>query len=146
MARRSHRSRGSRSHLDPRAGHRPARVGELIRRILAEAMESADDDRLELVSVTGVDVDGDLDRAVVWFTTLDGDDDPEILEAFEEHSGRFRRAVSDEARLRKTPALQFRPDPSVRSGERIEMLMDDSDRFGSGRPGLSETEPGSSRP
>jgi len=42
----------------------------LIRRIVAESMEELDDDRLAMVSVTGADVDRDLHRAVVWFTSL----------------------------------------------------------------------------
>ena len=129
MARRPRR-REAGSNLDHRAGHRPARVAELIRRIVAEALEEIEDERLGLVSVTGVDVDRDLDRATVWFTTLDGDDAPEVAEAFEEHGPRLRRAVGDEARLRKIPALRFRPDASVRTGERIEMLLGDPDRLG----------------
>ncbi len=135
MARRSRRPRESWSHPDHRAGHRPARVAELIRRIVAEALEEIDDERLGLVSVTGVDVDRDLDRATVWFTTLDGDDAPEITEAFEEHGARLRRTVGDEARLRKIPALRFRPDASVRTGERIDMLLGELDDHPDRRPG-----------
>lgn len=111
---------------DPRAANRTARVGELIRRIVAESMDDLDEPRLELVSITGASVDRDLNRAVVWFTTLDGDDDEEVLEAFAEHRGRLRRAVGDEARLRKIPDLQFRPDTALRAAERIEDLMRDS--------------------
>ena len=118
------------SRRDPRADNRMARVGELIRRILAESLEEIDDERLDLVSVTGVDVDRDLHRAVVWFTTLDGDDDVDVLEAFDDHRGRLRRAVGDQARLRKTPELQFRPDTALRAAERIESLIRDLDTDG----------------
>lgn len=113
---------------DPRAANRMARVGELIRRIVAEEIELLDDDRLGLVSITGVDVDRDLHRAALWFTTLDGDDDPDVVSAFEEHRGRLRRAVSEQARLRKTPALEFRPDTVLRSAERIEALLDEPEQ------------------
>jgi ribosome-binding factor A len=112
---------------DPRADNRMARVGELIRRILAESLDQLDDDRLEMVSITGVDVDRDLNRAVVWFTTLEGDDDADVLAAFDDHRGQLRRAVGDEARLRKTPDLQFRPDTALRAAERIEALIRDLD-------------------
>ena len=119
--------RPRRLHPDQRPGHRTARVGELIRRIVAEAMEELDDDRLSLVSVTGVDVDRDLHRAVVWFTSLGDTDDGDvgIIEAFDEHARRLRRAVGDQTRLRRTPELVFRPDTVVRSAERIERLLDD---------------------
>lgn len=112
---------------DPRADNRMARVGELIRRILAESLEDLDDRRLEMMSITGVDVDRDLHRAVVWFTTLEGDDDATVLEALDEHRGRLRRSVGQEARLRKTPELQFRPDTALRAAERIESLFRDLD-------------------
>ena len=118
--------RTRRSHPDPRASHRTARVGELIRRIVAESMEELDDDRLAMVSVTGVDVDRDLHRAVVWFTSLGDTEegDLDIADAFEEHAGHLRRKVGDQTRLRRTPELVFRPDTVLRSAERIEKLLD----------------------
>lgn len=119
-------NRGRRAN--PAAGNRTARVGELIRRILAEELESFDDERLSMVSITSVVVDRELHRAVVWFTTLQGDDDPEIAEAFEEYGGRLRRAVSSQARLRHTPMLEFRFDETLQSAERIEDLLLRDDR------------------
>ncbi len=122
--------RAKRFQPDHRAGHRTARVGELIRRIVAESMEDLDDDRLAMVSVTGVDVDRDLHRAVVWFTSLGDTEegDVDIVEAFAEHAGGLRRAVGDQARLRRTPELVFRPDAVLRSAERIERLLDSHGR------------------
>ena len=121
--------RDRRVHPDHRSGHRTARVGELIRRIVAESMEELDEDRLAMVSVTGVDVDRDLHRAVVWFTSL-GDteeDDRAAAVAFEEHARHLRRTVGDQTRLRRTPELVFRPDTVLRSAERIERLLDGMD-------------------
>lgn len=121
--------RANRFPSDHRAGHRTARVGELIRRIVAESMEELDDDRLAMVSVTGVDVDRDLHRAVVWFTSLGdtAEDDRAAAEAFEEHARHLRRTVGDQTRLRRTPELVFRPDTVLRSAERIERLLDGMD-------------------
>ena len=43
-----------------------------------------DDERLELVTITAVDVDSDLHRAIVYFDSLQGaDGDAEVLEALE---------------------------------------------------------------
>ncbi|MEZ5243576.1 MAG: 30S ribosome-binding factor RbfA [Acidimicrobiales bacterium] len=113
---------------NPATANRMARVGELIKRIIAEELEQFDDERFALVSLTTVDVDRELHRAVCWFTTLDGDDDDEVAEAFAEYRGRLRKAVGDQARLRKTPDLEFRADDTLRSAERIETLLRSDDR------------------
>lgn len=122
--------RGGRGWADQRGGYRTARVGELIRRIVAEALTRIDDDRLTMVSLTGADVDRELHRAVLWFTTLDSDDDSDAAGALLEHSRRLRQAVGDEARLRRTPELVFRPDVVIRSAERIERLIAEGDAGG----------------
>lgn len=129
--RRSGRQRGGGGRgrrANPAAANRSARVGELIKRIIAEEIELLDDERLALVSITGVDVDRELHRAVLWFTALEGDDDPAIEEAFDEHRSRLRRAVSAQARLRHTPLLEFRADETLRAAERIESLLQSDDR------------------
>lgn len=115
------RSGGRRAN--PAGENRLARVGEQIRRIVAEEIDAFDDDRLMMVSITGAQVDRELHRAVVWFTTLDPDDDSDAREALDEYTSRLRRAVSTQARLRHTPQLEFRPDAALRSAERIEELL-----------------------
>ncbi|MDE0066357.1 MAG: 30S ribosome-binding factor RbfA [Acidimicrobiaceae bacterium] len=126
------RRRGARGRRSAPSSHaaaaRTARVGELIRRIVASELESIDDERLDMVSITSVDVDRALQRAIVWFTALDGDNEPAAAEAFDEHAGVLRKAVGSQARLRHTPRLEFRPDTVLRSAERIEgILRDDRD-------------------
>lgn len=115
---------------DPRAGIRPARVAETIRRILAEELSELDDERLELVSFTSVEVDPEYHRALVWYTTYDPADEAVAAEALAEHAGELRRAVGARTRLRRTPELHFRPDEVVRSAERIEGLLAGDDRTG----------------
>jgi len=104
-------------------GTRTAKAGELIRRVIASELEQIEDERLELVSLTGVDVDRDLHKAVIYFTTFDRDGDPEIDEAFEEYRGRLRHAVSQGTQLRRAPELEFRSDSTLRSGARIEEIL-----------------------
>ena len=103
-------------------------MGELIRRIVAEELEEFEDDRLTMVSITGVQVDRELHRATVWFTSLNDDeeDDVSIAAAFDQYAPRLRRAVGDQARLRRTPELVFRPDTVLRSAERITRLLDEA--------------------
>ena len=104
-------------------GTRTAKAGELIRRVVASELEQIEDERLELVSLTGVDVDRDLHKAVIYFTTFDRDGDPEIDEAFEEYRGRLRHAVSQGTQLRRAPELEFRSDSTLRSAARIEEIL-----------------------
>ena len=104
-------------------GTRTAKASELIRRVIASELEYIEDERLELVSLTGVDVDRDLHKAVIYFTTFDRDGDPEIDEAFEEYRGRLRHAVSQGTQLRRAPELEFRSDSTLRSAARIEEIL-----------------------
>jgi ribosome-binding factor A len=99
-----------------------------LREVVAEELERIDDERLELVSVTSVDVDADLNRAIVFFDSVSGEaGDAEVLEAFAAHRVRLQSAIGRQIHARKTPVLQFRPDEVIRSAERIEQILRDAD-------------------
>ena len=103
---------------------RTARLNELLREILAEELASLDDDRLQLITVTAVDVDADLRLATVFYDSLDGEEgDEEILAALEENRWRLKGAIARQARIKRTPELTFSPDLAVRQGARIEELL-----------------------
>jgi ribosome-binding factor A len=92
--------------------------------ILAEQLARSDDDRLEGVSLTGVEVDADLSRALVFYDSAAGaEGDDSVLEALEEHRARLQAAVNRETTMRRTPTLVFRPDPAIRSAARIEEIL-----------------------
>ena len=119
-------SRGNRPRAAPARGKGPrtVRLGELLREVVAEELERIDDTRLELVSITSVEVDADLNRAIVSYDSLAGEaGDPEILEAFGAYRVRLQAAVGRQIHARKTPVLQFRPDEVIRSAERIERIL-----------------------
>jgi ribosome-binding factor A len=114
------------SRRKPRQYPRTARLNQLLREILADELEQVDDDRLELLSVVSVDVDADLHRAVVYFDSLQGSEGDEVvLEALDEHRKRLRQAVGRQARIKRVPELDFRPDPAVREGSHIEEILAD---------------------
>jgi ribosome-binding factor A len=103
---------------------RTARVNELLREILADNLERIDDDRLQLMTLTGIDCDSDLGRARVYYDNLDGPDGDEmVLEALAELRPRLQSAVNREARLKRTPELLFEPDPAVRNAARLEAVL-----------------------
>ncbi|MPY95239.1 MAG: 30S ribosome-binding factor RbfA [Acidimicrobiia bacterium] len=103
---------------------RTARVNELVREIVAEELERIDDTRLEMVSVTAVEVEQELTQGVVYFSSLAGEEaDAEVLGALHQHRARLQSAIGRQSRMRRTPALRFAPDGGVRGGKRIEELL-----------------------
>lgn len=112
--------RNSGGHRYPRS----ARVSETLREIIAEELVRIDDERLTFVTVTGIEVDDELNRAHVFFDSLAGEDgDDEILEALAEHRIRLQSAIAKQIRAKKTPILDFRPDVAIRSAERIDHIL-----------------------
>jgi ribosome-binding factor A len=121
---RARRPRASRS--SGRAVPRTARLNELLREVLAEELEHVDDPRFVHVTITSVDVDADLNRAIVFFDALAGESaDAEVLDAFGSARVRLQAAIGRQMRVRKVPILQFRPDEVIRSAERIERILRD---------------------
>jgi ribosome-binding factor A len=102
---------------------RKVRVDELFRQILAHELERIDDDRLYMVTITGMDVDPDLRRAVVWFDALDDTRDNEIIEAFGELRHVLQKSLARQSTTKHTPVLTFQPDVAIRTGERIERML-----------------------
>ncbi|MGI8754834.1 MAG: 30S ribosome-binding factor RbfA [Acidimicrobiales bacterium] len=103
---------------------RTARLNTLVREILAEELERIDDERLELVTLTAVVVDGDLKRALVYYDHSMGDDaDAAILAAFATLRPRLQGAVGRQAKIKRTPELRFELDGVLRNAERIEEVL-----------------------
>jgi ribosome-binding factor A len=95
-----------------------------LRQVVADELSRIDDERLELVSITMIDVDADLNRGIVYFDSLRGEAaDATVLDAFGEHRRRLQAAIGGQIHARKTPVLQFRPDDVIRSAERIEEIL-----------------------
>jgi len=112
--------RGSGGHRYPRS----ARVSETLREIIAEELVRIDDERLALVTITAVDVDNELNRAFVYFDSLDGEEsDERLLDVLEGHRRRIQSSINRQIKAKKTPVLQFRPDDVIRAAERIETIL-----------------------
>ncbi len=118
-------SRSSRGGVgSARPYQRTVRVNESMREVIAEALEELDDDRLNMVTITGIDVDPDFGHAVVFYSALfSGVDPAEVKEAFDENRVRFQAAVGRQIRLKRTPLLAFRPDPAIAEGVKIEEII-----------------------
>ena len=108
----------------PRGAHRyprTARVNHVLQEVVADELEriAGDDPRLELVTVTGVEVDPDLRHATVWLSSLS----EETAEALATERVRLQGAIAGQVRLKRTPQLAFAADPAVASGNRVEDIL-----------------------
>jgi ribosome-binding factor A len=141
MAKRQSRNRSTGRNSGGPKYSRSARVGSTLQEIIADELIRIDDERLSFVSVTGIDVDPELNRAIVFFDSLDGEDaDEEIVEALDDHRVRLQASIARQIRAKKTPILSFKPDPAIRSAARIEdILRADRERDVGGGAAPTET-------
>jgi len=103
---------------------REARLNQSLRQVIAEELVAIDDETLDLVTITTIDVDPEMNRAIVFFDSLRGEDgDPEILEGLARYRVRLQSSVARQIRSKKTPILEFKPDEVIRSAERIERIL-----------------------
>jgi ribosome-binding factor A len=119
---------------------RSARLNESLREVIAEELTRIDDERLEFVTVTAIDVDSEMNRAIVYYDSLRGEEgDAEILEALGAHRIRLQGSIGRQLRAKKTPILSFRPDEVIRSAEHIEQVLASTETLPE-RP-VSDTDP-----
>ena len=113
----------------PREFSRSRRVGEQIRRVLAQLIhDQVKDPGVGMVTLTGIEVSPDLAHAKVFFTVLA--DDPGMIRSSEaglrRASGFLRRELGHQVKLRITPELHFTYDRSVEHGRHLTALIDDA--------------------
>ena len=112
--------KGGSSHGYPRT----ARLSEVLREVIADELIKIDDERLDMVTVTAIDVDPEMNRAIVYFDSLFGEEgDQGIIDALSEFRPRLQASINRQMHARKTPILSFRPDEVIRSAARIEELL-----------------------
>ncbi len=108
--------------------NRTDRVADFLRRELAVLIQQEmRDPRVELVSITEVEVSKDLGHARVYYTAIGRDSEEqaeEVTEALNKASGFLRSQLSKDSSLRTVPQLKFRFDSSVGRGRYMEELID----------------------
>ncbi|WP_404409241.1 30S ribosome-binding factor RbfA [Jeotgalibacillus malaysiensis] len=106
---------------------RSNRVGEQMKKELGDIIgRKIKDPRIGFVTVTDVDVTGDLQQATVYITVLGDEEQREnTLRGLAKAKGFIRSEIGQRIRLRKTPELLFEFDESIETGNRIESLIRD---------------------
>lgn len=102
---------------------RMLRVNSILKEVLAEEIERLSDERLELVTVTGVDTSPDLRHAVVYVDVLQDAQRADAVAALNKAAPRLRGLIGRQVRMKYTPDLRFEIDPAVVSGSRIEQIL-----------------------
>ena len=105
---------------------RARRVGERIQEELAILLiRNVADPRLNMVTITDVDVDRELAYATIYVTASGGEErEEEVLMGMESASGYFKSELATRIQLRAFPQLRFRWDVAHERGQRIEELLD----------------------
>jgi ribosome-binding factor A len=99
-------------------------LSEVLREVIADELTLIDDERLDLVTITAIDVDSEMNRAIVYFDSMFGEEGDEgVVEALLEFRPRMQASINRQMHARKTPILSFRPDEVIRSAARIEELL-----------------------
>lgn len=103
---------------------RVERVREEIKREVTDILRRMKDPRLGFVTVTDVEVSSDLQYVKVYVSVL-GDEEArkQTLLALERATGYVRTEIGSRIRLRRTPEIGFRFDPSVEHGARINEIL-----------------------
>jgi ribosome-binding factor A len=110
---------------------RTARLNEAMLEVLADTLERMSDPRLELVTLTGVEVSRDLSHATVFYSTLGAETAPDAPKSVEGDASagltsaapHLRGVLGRAMRIRQVPKLVFRVDPAIVSGQRIEEIL-----------------------
>jgi len=111
-----------------RTSQRAQRVGDQIQRELADLLKNeVKDPRVGPVTITAVDVSGDLSHATVRFTHLAGKETGnDAAKALSRTAGFLRSELSRRLNLYSVPQLAFAYDDSIESGIRMSQLIDEA--------------------
>ena len=109
------------------SSNRIGRINEEIQRELASLLRTVKDPRLQggLVTITHVDTTSDLRYAKIYISSLNKENEKEMMKGLRSASGYLRRELGAALRLRYTQELQVIADDSIQQGAHIlEMLRD----------------------
>lgn len=106
---------------------RNSRIGEQMKKELSQIIQrEIKDPRIGFVTVTGVEVTGDLQQAKVFISVMGSDEQKEnSVKALQKAKGFIRSEVGRKIQLRHTPDLIFKMDESIEYGSKIENLLND---------------------
>ena len=106
------------------AKYRRDRINDEVKKELSMILREVKDPRIAnaFISVTAVDVTGDLKFAKVYYSAMQGDK-KEVAAGLRSSAGFIRREVARRLNLRMTPEFTFVEDNSIEHGAHISKLL-----------------------
>ena len=107
------------------ANYRRGRINDEIQKELAQILREVKDPRVKdaFISVTAVEVTGDLKFAKVYYSAMMGDK-KEVAKGLRSCAGYIRKQLAMRLNLRMTPELSFFEDHSIAHGAHISKLLE----------------------
>ncbi len=108
---------------------RSHRVAEQMQREIAQLLQfEVKDPRVGHVTVTAVEVTGDMAHAKIFYSVsaLDAKTQPKIQQGLEKVSGFLRTQLAKRMLLRTVPQLHFVYDTSIDYGTKMSQLIDEA--------------------
>ncbi|KRL92073.1 30S ribosome-binding factor RbfA [Limosilactobacillus equigenerosi] len=110
----------------PSKQYRVERLAQQIQREVDDILlKRVRDPRVQDVTITGVDVTGDLQQATIYYSLLSeyASDGQKAQAGLEKATGLVRHELSSRLNIFKTPQLTFKRDPAIAYGNRIDQLL-----------------------
>ncbi len=106
------------------ANYRKARINDEVKKELSLVIRELKDPRISdaFVSITAVEVSGDLKFAKAYYSVMQGDK-KEVSKALKSSAGFIRREIARRLNLRMTPEFSFYEDHSIEHGAHISKLL-----------------------
>lgn len=106
------------------AKYRRDRINDEVKKELSVILREVKDPRLSnaFISVTAVDVTGDLKFAKAYYSVMQGDK-KEVAAGLKSSAGFIRREIARRLNLRMTPEFTFIEDNSIAHGAHISKLL-----------------------
>ena len=109
------------------ASDRLSKVAQAIKEVVAQIVQhEIKDPRIGFVTITKVNITADLQHATIYFSILDGQKTMKETEAgLKSAEGYVRKLLGERLKIRVTPDVHFRPDPTIAESIRMSKLIDD---------------------
>jgi len=98
---------------------------EILRDVNDILRKNVKDPRVEGVTITDVDITGDLQQATIYYTTLSelASEREKAQQGLTKASGLVRSEIGKRLNLYKTPEITFERDRSIEYGSHIDKLL-----------------------